>query len=149
MISFSDDPALIDLDRVHGWLTSSYWTPGITLDRVARQNAGSHCLGAYHEVFGQVGFARVISDKASFAWIADVWVDGTVRGQGIGRRLVTWFLDHPDYATVRRFALVTADAHGVYEGVGFHAPTRPERYMERLSAEFAHQLAIPSEATVR
>ncbi|RYF47625.1 MAG: N-acetyltransferase [Cytophagaceae bacterium] len=149
MISLSDDPAAIDLDRVHGWLTSSYWTPGITRERVARQIAGSHCLGAFHEGFGQVGFARVISDKASFAWIADVWVDATVRGQGIGRRLVTRFLDHPDYATVRRFALVTADAHGVYEGVGFHAPKRPERYMERLSAEFADQLAMAAEATVR
>jgi len=142
VIELSDDRAAIDLDRVHGWLTSSYWTPGISRDRVARQNAGSHCLGAYHEALGQVGFARVISDKASFAWIADVWVDATVRGQGLGRRLVTWFLDHSDYATVRRFALVTADAHGVYQGVGFHAPTRPERFMERLSAEFADQLAL-------
>jgi GNAT superfamily N-acetyltransferase len=141
MITLSDDPASIDLDRVHGWLTSSYWTPGITRERVAKQNTGSHCLGAYHEELGQVGFARVISDKASFAWIADVWVDASVRGQGVGRRLVRWFLDHPDYATVRRFALVTADAHGVYQAVGFHAPTRPERYMERLTAEFVDQFA--------
>ena len=141
MIVLSDDPARIDLDRVHGWLISSYWTPGITRDRVAKQNAGSHCLGAYDEVLGQVGFARVISDKASIAWISDVWVDEAVRGQGLGRRLVRWFLDHPDYATVRRFALVTADAHGVYEEIGFHAPLRPERYMERLTTEFADQLA--------
>jgi GNAT superfamily N-acetyltransferase len=139
MITLSDDPASIDLDRVHGWLTSSYWTPGITRERVAMQNAGSHCLGAYHEKLGQVGFARVISDRASFAWIADVWVDASVRGQGVGRRLVRWFLDHPDYATVRRFALVTADAHGVYQAIGFHAPIRPERYMERLTAEFVDQ----------
>jgi len=141
MIALSDDPARIDLDRVHGWLASSYWTPGITRDRVAKQNAGSHCLGAYDEALGQVGFARVISDKASIAWISDVWVDEAVRGQGLGRRLVRWFLDHPDYATVRRFALVTADAHGVYEEIGFHAPLRPERYMERLTTEFADQLA--------
>jgi GNAT superfamily N-acetyltransferase len=137
----SDDLARIDLDRVHGWLTGSYWTPGITRDRVAKQNAGSHCLGAYHPEHGQVGFARVISDRASIAWISDVWVDASVRGRGLGRRLVGWFLNHPDYATVRRFVLVTADAHGVYEGVGFHAPLRPERYMERLTAEFADQLA--------
>jgi GNAT superfamily N-acetyltransferase len=141
MITLADDPARIDLDRVHGWLTGSYWTPGITRERVAKQNAGSHCLGAYDDSLGQVGFARVISDKASIAWISDVWVDAAVRGQGIGRRLVGWFLDHPDYATVRRFALVTADAHGVYEGIGFHAPLRPERYMERLTGEFADQLA--------
>jgi len=141
MIALSDDPARIDLDRVHGWLASSYWTPGITRDRVAKQNAGSHCLGAYADALGQVGFARVISDKASIAWISDVWVDEAARGQGLGRRLVRWFLDHPDYATVRRFALVTADAHGVYEEIGFHAPLRPERYMERLTTEFADQLA--------
>ncbi len=141
MIDLSDDPSRIDGDRVHGWLTTSYWTPGIARDRVAKQIAGSHCLGAYHPQHGQVGFARVISDRASFAWIADVWVDEAVRGQGIGRHLVRWFLDHPDYATVRRFALVTADAHGVYAGLGFHAPLKPERYMERLSAEFADLLA--------
>ena len=141
MIALSDDPARIDLNRVHNWLTGSYWTPGITRDRVAKQNAGSHCLGAYDEALGQVGFARVISDKASIAWISDVWVDEAVRGQGLGRRLVRWFLDHPEYATVRRFALVTADAHGVYEEIGFHAPLRPERYMERLTHEFADLLA--------
>lgn len=140
MIELSDDLARIDTDRVHGWLTTSYWTPGITRERVAKQNAGSHCLGAYDPQHGQVGFARLISDKASFAWLADVWVDAPARGQGLGRRLVSWFLDHPDYATVRRFALVTADAHGVYEGVGFHAPLQPQRYMERLSGEFAVQL---------
>lgn len=141
MITLSDDPARIDLDRVHGWLTVSYWTPGIGRGSVARQIAGSHCLGAYHSEQGQVGFARLISDKASFAWLADVWVDETVRGEGLGRSMVRWFLEHPDYATVRRFGLVTADAHGVYEKLGFHAPLRPERYMERLSGEFASLLA--------
>ena len=141
MIELSDDPGRIDLDRVHGWLTASYWTPGISRDRVARQIAGSHSLGAYPPEHGQIGFARVISDRASFAWVADVWVDEPARGQGLGRRLVGWFLDHPDYATVRRFALVTADAHGVYAGLGFHAPIKPERYMERLSTEFADLLA--------
>ncbi|MBB4857539.1 GNAT superfamily N-acetyltransferase [Novosphingobium chloroacetimidivorans] len=145
MIELSDDPRRIDLDRVHGWLTMSYWTPGIARDRVARQNAGSHCLGAYHIEHGQVGFARVISDKASFAWLADVWVDEAARGQGLGRRMVRWFLEHPDYATVRRFALVTADAHGVYQNLGFHAPLKPERYMERLSNEFADLLSRAAE----
>lgn len=145
MIDLSDDPLRIDFDRVHSWLTTSYWTPGIAREQVARQNAGSHCLGAFHPDNGQVGFARVISDKASFAWVADVWVDEASRGQGIGRRMVRWFLDHPDYATVRRFALVTADAHGVYQDLGFHAPIRPERYMERLSGEFADMLARAGE----
>lgn len=140
MIELSDDPARVDLDRVHGWLASGYWTPGIARDAVERQNAGSHCLGAYHSERGQVGFARLISDRASFAWLADVWVDEAVRGQGIGRRMVHWFLEHPDYATVRRFALTTADAHGVYAALGFTPLLRPERLMERLSPQFAAAL---------
>lgn len=142
MIALSDDPVRIDLDRVHGWLAGSYWTPGITREAVARQNAGSHCLGAYHAEQGQIGFARVISDRASFAWLADVWVDEGARGQGIGRRMVGWFIGHPDYATVRRFALTTADAHGVYAALGFTPLKRPERLMERLSPEFARVLEV-------
>ena len=141
MIELSDDSARLDIARIHGWLATSYWSPGIERATVERAMAGSHCLGAY--LHGeQVGFARVISDRTSFAWIADVWVDAPARGQGLGRRMVRWFLDHPDYASVRRFALVTADAHGVYEGVGFQAPLRPERYMERLSPDFAARLRV-------
>ena len=139
MIHLSDDPARLDVPLIHAWLASSYWTPGIDRDQLERQIAGSHCLGAYDGA-AQIGFARAISDRASFAWIADVWVAEGARGQGIGRRLVGWFLAHPDYAAVRRFALVTADAHGVYAELGFHAPLRPERYMERLSPGFAAQL---------
>ncbi|HUD30374.1 MAG TPA: GNAT family N-acetyltransferase [Novosphingobium sp.] len=132
MIDLSDDPTRIDTARVHRWLASSYWTPCITRERVERQIAGSHCLGAYHPEHGQIGFARMITDRASFAWLADVWVDELVRGHGIGRRMAGWFLDHPDYATVRRFGLHTADAHGVYAALGFTAPCRPERLMVRL-----------------
>ena len=143
MIELSDDLARLDVGRIHGWLASSYWSPGIARAAIERQIAGAHCLGAFAEE-GQVGFARVISDRASFAWIADVWVAERQRGQGLGRQMVRWFLDHPDYATIRRFALVTGDAHGVYAALGFHAPLRPERYMERLSADFAARLREPS-----
>lgn len=139
MIELSDDKARLDVARVHEWLAGSYWSPGIDRDTVERQIAGSHCLGAYRDGV-QVGFARIISDKASFAWIADVFVAEDARGQGVGRRMVGWFLDHPDYATIRRFGLVTADAHGVYQALGFHGLLRPERYMERLSAEAAARL---------
>ena len=140
MIELSDDPSRIDATRVHGWLASSYWSPGIAREQLERQIAGSHCLGAYHPERGQIGFARVISDRASFAWLADVWVDEPARGQGLGRRMVQWFLDQPDYAGIRRFALTTADAHGVYAALGFKPLMRPDRLMERLSPQFAAML---------
>ena len=139
MIHFDDNQARLDVGRIAGWLATSYWTPDIARAQVERQIAGSHCLGAYRDG-EQIGFARAITDHASFAWIADVWVVQDARGAGLGRALVRWFLDHADYATVRRFALVTADAHGVYAGLGFHALMRPERYMERLSDAFADHL---------
>jgi GNAT superfamily N-acetyltransferase len=139
MIVLDDDTARLDVGRVHGWLASSYWSPGIERTLVERAIAGSHCLGAYRDG-EQVGFARAITDFATFAWIADVWVDEGARDQGLGRRMVGWFVDHPRYAGIRRVGLVTADAHGVYEALGFHALLRPDRYMERLSAEAAAML---------
>ncbi|WP_294190937.1 GNAT family N-acetyltransferase [uncultured Sphingomonas sp.] len=137
MIALDDDAARIDIARVHGWLASSYWSPGIERSLVERAVAGSHCLGAYDEEAEQRGFARMITDRATFAWLADVWVDEGWLGQGIGRAMVRWFLDHPDYANIRRIRLVTADAHGVYAALGFTPVLRPEHYMERLSPAFA------------
>ena len=139
MIVLDDDKVRLDVARIHGWLASSYWSPGIDRALVERAIAGSHCLGAYRGG-EQVGYARAITDHATFAWIADVWVDDSLRGQGLGRRMVGWFVDHARFAGIRRIALVTADAHGVYQALGFHPPLRPDRYMERLSAEAAAML---------
>ena len=100
-IELDDDKARLDVAQVHAWLASSYWCPGIERGVLERAIAGSHCLGAYRDG-RQVGFARAITDHATFAWIADVWVDEAERGQGIGRRIVGWFLDHPDFAGIRR-----------------------------------------------
>ncbi|GAC1569406.1 MAG: GNAT family N-acetyltransferase [Novosphingobium sp.] len=140
-ITLSDDHGRLDLDRVHGWLASSYWSPGIARELVERACAGSHCLGAYANG-AQVGFARAITDQATFAWIADVWVDESSRGAGLGRRMVQWFVDHPSFAGIRRIALVTADAHGVYAALGFTPLVRPDRYMERLSPEARNLVAV-------
>jgi len=139
MIDLSDDKARLQVDRIHGWLASSYWSPGIERWRVEKAIANSHCLGAYRDG-EQVGYARAITDHATFAWIADVWVDEPARGQGLGRRMVQWFLDHPDIRDLRRIALATADAHGVYAALGFHALLRPDRYMERLASDMAAML---------
>ncbi|MGN6820544.1 MAG: GNAT family N-acetyltransferase [Sphingomonas sp.] len=139
MIELSDDKARLDVERVHRWLASSYWTPGIERSVVEKAIAGSHCLGAY-DGGEQVGYARAITDHATFAWIADVWVEERIRGQGLGRRMVQWFLDHPDLKHIRRIALGTADAHGVYAALGFHPLMRPDRFMERLSPEYHARL---------
>ncbi len=138
-IILSDDKTLLQVERIHGWLASSYWSPGIARELVEKAIRGSHCLGAYkHGV--QVGFARMITDHATFAWLADVWIEDSVRGAGLGRRLVGWFLEHPDFVDLRRIGLVTKDAHGVYAALGFHALARPDRYMERLAPGLADLL---------
>ncbi len=142
-VELSDDRDRLDIARIHGWLASSYWSPGIERALVERAIAGSHPLGAYRDGV-QLGFARAITDRATFAWIADVFVDDAARGRGIGRAMVDWFVGHPDLAGIRRIGLVTADAHGVYAKLGFHPLLRPDRYMERLSPEAAAMLkAMP------
>jgi GNAT superfamily N-acetyltransferase len=128
-ILLSDDKSRLDVDRIHQWLATSYWSPGIDRSLVERAVAGSHCIGAYSEE-GQVGFARMVTDHATFAWLADVWVAEHARGEGLARRMVAWFLDSADFASIRRFALVTRDAHGVYEALGFGAPAEPGNILE-------------------
>jgi GNAT superfamily N-acetyltransferase len=135
MIVLDDNPARLDVARIHGWLASSYWSPGIARDLVERAIAGSHCLGAYRED-EQIGFARAITDHATFAWVADVWIDEGQRGQGLGRRMVSWFAEHPRFAGIRRMALTTRDAHGVYEKIGFTPLVRPQNLMERLAPDY-------------
>lgn len=134
MVELNDNRDRLDLDRIHGWLASSYWSPGITRSLVERAIAGSHPLGAYIEG-SQIGFGRMITDYATFAWIADVWIDEPHRGKGIGRDIVRWFLEHPQLSGVRRVALNTRDAHGVYAALGFTPLSRPNYLMERLSPE--------------
>jgi len=138
-VVLSDDKGLLQVERIHGWLAGSYWSPGIERELVERAIAGSHCLGAYREDI-QVGFARMITDHATFAWLADVWVVDELRGHGIGRRMVQWFLDDARFAGLRRMGLVTRDAHGVYAKLGFQPLLRPDRFMERLAPGFADLL---------
>jgi GNAT superfamily N-acetyltransferase len=125
----STDPARLQLDAIHAYLTRSYWSPGIPKDVVARAIANSLCFGLY---LGdtQVGFARVVTDRASFAYLADVYVLEEHRGQGLSKRLVERILAHPDLQGLRRFMLATNDAHGLYRQFGFDAPAKPQNLME-------------------
>ncbi|MBU3077026.1 GNAT family N-acetyltransferase [Sphingomonas quercus] len=136
-VRLSGDPADIDLDVVHGYLTRSYWSPGISRELVARAAANSLCVSALDET-GQIGFARVITDRATFAWLADVFVLERARGLGIGRAMVRWLMEHPELQNLRRWMLATWDAHGVYEALGWKPVDRPDRLLQRHDPE-AHR----------
>ena len=118
MTDISTDKSRLQLDRIHGWLAATYWSPGIARDLVERAIAGSTCVGAYRDGV-QVGFARAITDGATFAWVADVFVDEAARGRGIGRAMLAHLTGLPELAGLRRWMLVTRDAHGVYAPLGF------------------------------
>jgi GNAT superfamily N-acetyltransferase len=119
----------LDIGIIHGFLTESYWAEFIPRAIVERSIAHSLCFGAYG-ASGQVGFARVISDYATYAYVADVFVLPASRGKGIGKLLMRAIVTHPDLQGLRRWSLLTRDAHGLYRQFGFTDPRHPARYME-------------------
>ena len=125
----SSDPSRLQLDAVHAYLSRSYWSPGVPREVVERAAANSLCFGIYHGE-SQVGFARVITDQATFAYLADVYVLEPHRGQGLSKRLVEHIQAHPGLQGLRRFMLATADAHGLYAQFGFRPLAKPQRMME-------------------
>ena len=130
---FTSDTAKVDVALVHRWLSEeSYWAKGIPLDVVTRSIANSICFSILHETEGQVGFARVITDRASFAYLADVFVLTPHRGKGLSKQLMTFIQTHHDLQGLRRWLLATRDAHALYAQFGFVAPV-PGRLMERVN----------------
>lgn len=127
--TISADPALLDLDTVRGFLAESYWARNIPRTLVERMVRHSLNFGVYHRG-AQVGFARVISDCATFAYLADVFILPEHRGKGLSKALVATILAHADLQGLRRWMLVTLDAHGIYESFGFKPVEHPERHME-------------------
>ncbi|MGW1230542.1 GNAT family N-acetyltransferase [Streptomyces sp. NPDC001478] len=126
----SSDPSRLDAARIHDWLSTTYWAEGRTREHHDRAMAGSLNFGAYAVGSGeQVGYARVVTDSATFAWLCDVYVDPAARGHGLGVRLATEARDHLAAAGVRRLLLATDDAHGVYEKVGFRPLEQPDQWM--------------------
>ncbi len=126
----SDDPALLDHGLVHQFLSErSYWAHGVPREIVVRSIEHSLCFGVY--INGeQIGFARVVTDFATFAWLADVFILEAHRGRGFGKRLVAAILAHPRLQDLRRFLLGTLDAHGLYAKFGFEPLKEAQRYME-------------------
>ena len=131
----STDPSELNLDVVHGYLKGSYWAAGVPRDIVKHSIAGSLCFGVYRDE-EQVGFARVVTDYATFAYLADVFVLEEHRGRGIGKWLLEVILAHPDLQGLRRWMLATRDAHELYRKYGFDELQRPGIFMERRDASY-------------
>jgi GNAT superfamily N-acetyltransferase len=133
----STDGARLDRAYIHAFLTTSYWSPGIPRDVVDKAIDNSLNFGVYADSGQQVGYARVVSDFATYAYLADVFIDAGHRGEGLGKHLIAAVVAHPQLQGLRRFALATADAHGLYQQFGWAPPVRPEAHMfiERSPAE--------------
>lgn len=125
-----EQPSETDIDAVHSVLTETYWSLGIPRDVVARACANSICAIARDAGGAPIGFTRVVSDRATFAWLCDVYVLPAHQSQGIARSLVAALQAHPDLQGLRRWMLGTRDAHDLYAPRGFKAIDEPHRLMQ-------------------
>jgi len=131
MFTVSTDPTRLDIALIHCYLAhDSYWALNIPLETVQRAIAHSLNFGLYAPDGRQAGFARVVTDKATFAWLCDVFVLPEFRGRGLSKQLMQEVWDHPELQGLRRQLLATLDAHGLYRQFGFQELAAPERYLE-------------------
>lgn len=136
----STDPAFLDVTAIHAYLARSYWAEGIPFTVVERSLAHSLCFGLYHRRPGvskpdQVGLARVVTDRATYAYLCDVYVLEDHRAKGLSTLLMREVMQHPELQGLRRFGLFTRDAHGLYARFGFTPLPSPERAMERIDRD--------------
>lgn len=132
--AISTDSSRFDIDLIHKFLANSYWAEGIPREIVERSIENSLCFGIFdHDQ--QVGFARVITDRATFAYLGDVFIIESHRGRGLSKQLMRAIMEHPELQGLRRWSLVTRDAHGLYEQFGFTSLANSQRYMERYDPE--------------
>jgi GNAT superfamily N-acetyltransferase len=127
--TITTDRNCLDLVAIHAFLTRSYWSPGVSIEIVERSIQNSLPFGLFHGA-EQVGFGRVVTDKATFAYLADVYILETHRGQGLSKWLIEVIKGHEELQNLRRFLLATRDAHGLYKQFGFQELANPERMME-------------------
>ncbi len=142
--TITTDSNRLDLEAIHGFLTNSYWSPGVPIEIVERAIANSLCFGLFHGKV-QVGFARVITDKTTFAYLADVYVLESHRGKGLSKWLLEVIQGHEDLQGLRRFMLATRDAHGLYVQFGFTALANPSRMMEIVNTDVYQVGSLPVE----
>lgn len=126
----STDNSLLDTDVLYQYLSGeSYWAKGITKEKLLRAIDNSMCFGVYHDK-KQIGFARLITDKATFAYLADVFILDAYRGRGLSKWLMQTIMGYPEVQGLRRWVLATADAHGLYAQFGFGPLAKPDRWMD-------------------
>ncbi len=143
-LQVSTDKDRLDVELIHRFLSNeAYWSRGIAREVVERAIDGSLCFGG-HVDGRQVAFARVVTDGATFAYLADVFVVPEHRGQGYAKALMAAVMAHPHLHGLRRFTLATLDAHGLYASFGFTAPLRPETLMEKFDPDiYARAAGVP------
>jgi predicted acetyltransferase len=130
MYTISTDKSRLDVAMIHRYLSEeSYWAKGIPRVLVERAIENSICFGAY-DGDRQIGFARVVTDRVVFAYVGDVFVLESYRGRGVSKQIMQAIRDHPDLRRLRRWHLLTRDAHGLYKQFGFHELEQPEQHME-------------------
>jgi GNAT superfamily N-acetyltransferase len=133
MFYVSADKSRLNLTFIHDYLSNrSYWAKGRTMDVVQKSVDNSLCFGVFNEDDQQVGFARIVTDYAVLAWVMDVFIAEDYRGQGLSKLLMKGIMEHPDLQGLKRWGLMTADAHSLYQQFGFTAASKPEMLMEKL-----------------
>lgn len=130
----STDSSRFDVEMIYTFLTNCYWAKGIPRETVQRSIDNALCFGVFDSA-RQVGFARVITDRATYAYIGDVFILESHRGRGLSKLLMKAIMEHPELQGFRRWSLVTDDAHGLYRQFGFTSPANPQKYMELLNPD--------------
>ncbi|MEW6992660.1 GNAT family N-acetyltransferase [Colwelliaceae bacterium MEBiC 14330] len=125
----SSDKSLMDINAIHCYLSRSYWAENVPYDIVKKAINNSLCFGVFYKK-SQIGFARLITDSATFAYLADVYILEEHRGKGLSKKLMATIINHPQLQGLRRMVLATHDAHTLYEKFGFKQLTKPETFME-------------------
>lgn len=133
--SISTNPEDMDLATIHHFITHSYWSAGISMETLQRAIENSLCFGVFNDDNEQVGFARMITDTATFAYLADVFIVVEHRGKGLSKALMDSIISHPQLQGLRRITLATRDAHELYAQFGFKALDNPDIFMERWDPE--------------
>ena len=133
--TINTDPSRLDINTIHAYLANeSYWASGISINIIEKSVENSLCFGVY-EQGKQIGFARVVSDRTTFAWLCDVFILKPYRGRGLGKWLVDCVLSHPELQNLRSWMLATQDAQGLYSQFGFKTLENPESVMRRRNTD--------------